>query len=250
MMLMTRAKIRTSRLLVCAAVLTGLSLVTGVGGCSRTVVKDPLETNYPVTDDAAELAFWHSLPSRSAVSNDEGLHGLLLLADGVDEAGSYEARVQKAKDRGWLSAGFNEDKDLAMRRGVLARCVVVICKIKGGVMLQALGPTERYSTRELGAMGVIPQGSSENQSITGLEYMSVIAAAQDQLNANERKRQREGGATEQPSATPTEPTSPAQPTQPTQPTPASEPAPAPAPATPPAPAAPAATEPARMTPVG
>lgn len=242
MMLMTRAKFRTSRLLVCAAVLTGLSLVTGVTGCSRTVVKDPLETNYPVTDDAAELAFWHSLPSRSAVSNDEGLHGLLLLADGVDEAGSYEARVQKAKERGWLSAGFDEDKDLAMRRGVLARCVVVICKIKGGVMLQALGPTERYSTRELGAMGVIPQGSSENQSITGLEYMSVIAAAQDQLNANERKRERESGSTTELSATPTEPTSPAQPTQPTQPTPASEPAPAPT--TPPA------TEPARMTPVG
>jgi hypothetical protein len=244
MMLMTRASLRTSRLLACAVALAGFTL----GGCSRTVVKDPLETNYPVTDDAAELAFWHSLPSRSAVSNDEGLHGLLLLADGVDEAGSYEARVQKAKDRGWLSAGFDEEKDLAMRRGVLARCVVVICKIKGGVMLQALGPTERYSTRELGAMGVIPQGSSENQSITGLEYMSVIAAAQDQLNASERKSQREGGATGEPTAQPTQPT---EPTQPTLPTPNTQPTePTPAPAAPPAPAKEPATEPARMTPVG
>lgn len=241
MMLMTRASFRTSRLLACAVALAGFTL----GGCSRTVVKDPLETNYPVTDDAAELAFWHSLPSRSAVSNDEGLHGLLLLADGVDEAGSYEARVQKAKDRGWLSAGFDEEKDLAMRRGVLARCVVVICKIKGGVMLQALGPTERYSTRELGAMGVIPSGSSENQSITGLEYMSVIAAAQDQLNASERKSQREGGATGEPTVQPTEPTQPTLPTSNTQPT-----EPTPAPSAPPAPAKEPATEPARMTPVG
>lgn len=238
MMLTTRASLRTSRLLACAVALAGFTLAGGLGGCSRTVVKDPLETNYPVTDDAAELAFWHSLPSRSAVSNDEGLHGLLLLADGVDEAGSYDARVQKAKDHGWLSAGFNEEKDLAMRRGVLARCVVVICKIKGGVMLQALGPTERYSTRELGAMGVIPSGSSENQSITGLEYMSVIAAAQDQLNISERKRQSEGGATVLPTVQPT----------PTPPTPPAEPTPAPS--APPAPAKEPATEPARMTPVG
>lgn len=163
--------------------LASLLLSVTLCGCARTVVSDPLITTYPVDDSSSELAYWHSLPSRSAVSNDEGLHGLILLSDTEDTTGSYEARVALAKQRRWLGEGFEEEANLAMQRGTLARAVAVICNVRGGVMMQLVGPTPRYATRELVAMGMIPEGSSENQSITGLEYMSVITQAQDYLNS-------------------------------------------------------------------
>lgn len=157
--------------------------------CARTTVTDPLETNYPPADAARELAFWHLLPTRSAVSNDEGFHGLLLLADGVDESGSYQRRVELLKSRGWLRAGFDEPGDLAMQRGTLAAAICGILEIRGGVMMRLLGPTPRYATRELAAMGMIPAGSSELQAITGLEYMGVISKAQDYLVLREARAQ-------------------------------------------------------------
>ncbi|MBX9735433.1 MAG: hypothetical protein K2X32_00780 [Phycisphaerales bacterium] len=166
-----------------SSLIVSIVALVALSGCARTVVVDPLVTTYPADDVQAELAYWHSLPSRSAVSNDEGLHGLILLADTEDAAGSYEARVTLAKERGWLSEGFDEPANLAMQRGSLARSIAVICKIKGGVMMQLTGPNARYATRELVSMGMIPEGSSENQSITGLEFMSVITQAQDYLNA-------------------------------------------------------------------
>jgi hypothetical protein len=165
-------------------------------------VTEPLETNYPPTEAARELAFWHLLPTRSAVSNDEGFHGLLLLADGVDEAGSYERRVEVLKSRGWLRAGFDEPANLAMQRGTLAAAVCGILEVRGGVMMRLLGPTPRYATRELAAMGMIPANSSELQAITGLEYMGVISKAQDFMVLREARSQERRDESPQPGQSP------------------------------------------------
>lgn len=168
------------------ATILGLTLLAG---CARTVISEPLDTRPQPENPAVELAFWHSLPSRSAVSNDEGLHGLLLLADGEDPCATYEERLSVAKKRNWVGEGFDEAGNLAMQRGTLSRAVVVICEIKGGVIMQLTGPNARYATRELAALGMIPEGSSENQTITGLEFMSVVTRAQDRLTMNTRKNQ-------------------------------------------------------------
>lgn len=168
--------------------LVGAALIGGWGGgCARTYVPATIETNYPVGDTDKELEFWHSLPSRSAVCNDEGLHGLILLADGDDNTGSYAKRVELAKERGWVGKGFSEAGNLAMQRGTLAQSVAVICKIKGGVLMQLLGPTPRYATRELVYMRMMGDPSTENLSITGLEYMGVISKAQDYLMLSAEK---------------------------------------------------------------
>lgn len=151
------------------------------GGCARTYVPATLETNYPAGDVGKELEFWHTLPTRSAVCNDEGLHGLFLLADGDDPSGSYPKRVELAKARGWVGKDFDEAGNLAMQRGTLAQAVAVICKIEGGVMMRVFGPTPRYATRELVYMRMMADPSTENQAITGLEYMGVISKAQDHI---------------------------------------------------------------------
>ena len=148
-------------------------------GCARTTIEHPLDTNYPGADTGAELEFWHALPARPVVSNDEGLHGLILLALGQDSAGAYDARVALAKQEGWLAPDFDEPADLAMQRGTLARAITVILDIKGGLMMHLLGPTARYSTRELVYLQLLSEPSTENLVISGLEYVGVISKAQD-----------------------------------------------------------------------
>jgi RNA polymerase sigma factor (sigma-70 family) len=73
-------------------------------------------------------------------------------------------------------------------RGVLARAVAVHCKIVGGVMMQLLGPVPRYATRELQYLGMMGSGS-EQQAVSGREYMGVLAKAQDYLLAGESQPQ-------------------------------------------------------------
>jgi len=173
-------KTTTAILTLAAAMALG-----AIGGCARTVIENPLNTNYPAGDLDGDLNYWHTLPARSAVCNDEGLHGIFLLADGEDTLGSYEARVMEAKKRGYLPEDWAEAANLSMRRGTLARSVCVICKIEGGVMMQLFGPRARFAIRELVYMQIMGDPSTEAQSITGLEFLGVISKAQDYINLTE-----------------------------------------------------------------
>lgn len=156
-------------------------LLAVLAGCQRSVVTDPIRVDYPPEDVDAELDFWAAMETRPFVSNNEGLHGLFLLADGQDTSTGFEDRVLKAKERNWLPADWTEPEGMSMQRGMMARAVVVIARIKGGVWMQLLGPTKRYATRELVDMQIMSDNSTENLSITGLEYVSVISRARDHI---------------------------------------------------------------------
>jgi hypothetical protein len=153
-------------------------------GCARTRIAHPFDTNARPGALESEMAFWGEIADRPAISNDEALHGLFLFADGADLARSWEERLEQARQRNWVADSFHEDPDLAVQRGVLARAVAVICRIKGGVMMRLLGPTGRYAQRELVWEGIIAGGTA-NQTITGLEFVGVISKAQDYMLRNE-----------------------------------------------------------------
>ena len=160
------------------ALLVGASLC--LGACSRTVVENRLDTTYEPGDLTAELDFWHNLPGRSAVTNDEGLHGVILFADGSDDSGSYEERIARLKERGWLLQGFDEAPDLAMQRGVLAKAIAHLLDIEGGVMYTITNKHPRYATRELVYLGLFGPGT-EQQVISGVDYVGVFSKAQDYI---------------------------------------------------------------------
>jgi hypothetical protein len=149
-------------------------------GCARTTVEQSLAAAVKAGDVNAELDFWDAIAERPVVCNDEGFHGLLLFSDGEDSSTSYEQRLAAARERGWVTESWSEPANLAMQRGVLARAIVLHCKIKGGVMIQMLGPVQRYCTRELQYMGMMGFGS-EQQAVSGREYMGVLSKAQDYL---------------------------------------------------------------------
>lgn len=166
-----------------AALLGVLAAAALSGGCGRTMINSRLNTSYEPSDLTSEMGFWHSLPGRPAVSNDEGLHGLIILAAGDDRSKSYGDRVAFAKGKGWLDRGWDEPAGQAMQRGILARAICLVCGIQGGVMMHVLGPTPRYALREAAYEGIMVE-SSEQQTISGLDYLGVVSKAQDYITAH------------------------------------------------------------------
>jgi hypothetical protein len=171
-----------------ASTLLALAAASGAalssGSCARTTVTKVLDTNYDGADITQDVTFWHRLPERSAISNDEGIHGLLSFMLGDDPETSYEGRLKLAKEKGILPPDFKEPHNATMTRGTLAYAIARYVGIKGGVMMRLTGSNARYATRELTYLGILPEGSTDNQSISGLDYVGVISKAQDYAAVN------------------------------------------------------------------
>ena len=163
--------------------LTVLAIVMlAVTGCARTVQTGGPTTTYLQTDDTASLDFWHGLAFQPAVTNDQALHGLVLLAHQRDPFYTYDLRVEHALREGWLPEGFDEAAELATSRGVIARALTRILRVEGGVMMMLTGDAPRYAHREMIDVGVMPPGA-DWQTMSGLDFVGVIANAQDYMDA-------------------------------------------------------------------
>ncbi|MFN0011226.1 MAG: hypothetical protein ACKVS8_06225 [Phycisphaerales bacterium] len=171
----------------CAALLLTLAAAVALAlpGCERTMVEQTLETNYAADDVAADLEFTHGLPVKSAIANDEGLHALIVFALGQDTTGGYEQRVALAKQEGWLAEDFDEPPNMAMQRGTLARALVQVLGIRGGLVMRLIGPNPRNATRELVDAEIFPPGGTANQTLTGLEFLGALGNARDFLTRRE-----------------------------------------------------------------
>ncbi len=170
-----------------------LVCVVAVGGCARSTVTDGLATNYDRTDPAAEVVFYHNLANMTKVSNDEALHALTLLADDEDPTLTYDSRVEAAKARGWLNEDFNQPPDFVAQKGLVAECLVRMLRVEGGVWLTLLGPTPRYSVRELVNLGVMPEDSSERQAMSGAEFVGILGRARDNAILEKMRELRKTG---------------------------------------------------------
>lgn len=159
------------RAAIIAAILPALSL-----GCARTTIDHSIPTDYPRDDDTAALDFWHDLSQRPAISNDEGLHGVLVLMAGNDPTSTYQDRVTLLRDEGWVPESFDEPAHLAMQRGTLAKAIVEAIGVEGGVMYRLTG-ARRYADRELVALNVMPPGT-ELQAVSGADFLGIITRAQ------------------------------------------------------------------------
>ena len=154
---------------VLAIAITG-TLVIGAG-CARSMMEDSAADTWPAPAD--ELDFWDEIEARGAVTNHDALHGLLLAEDPNAAYGGYEAHVNAAIERRWLSEGAMPPADEIAEIGMIAVAVARMLEIRGGVTMMVLGPSPRYATRELVYMGILPD-RSPNQAMTGLEFMDLL----------------------------------------------------------------------------
>ncbi len=155
--------------------------LAGVNGCSSARVEQPL-TAAPIEP----MDFWHQLHDLPLTSNDEAMHGLLLLVDGQDPSADYAARVQTLRERGLLAGDFQGQADEAVRRGTVAVVLVKALDIEGGVMMRLLGPVDRYAVRELNYLNIFPP-SSPHQTFSGAQFVAVVGRVEDYQRSRKKE---------------------------------------------------------------
>ncbi|MCP3903040.1 MAG: hypothetical protein GY715_05325 [Planctomycetes bacterium] len=169
-----------------AALVPLLLLVLMAGGCTieRMVHDDSAADALGALDD--ELDFWDEVATRHSVTNNDALHGLLLLA-GVSEENetenddiSFSRRLRLARERGWIA----EDRELPPNEtatvGLMAMAVCEILEIPGGLSARVFGPSPRSCTRELIHRRMIPP-RTDNQALSGLEFIDLVGRSEDHL---------------------------------------------------------------------
>ncbi|MFO0782299.1 MAG: hypothetical protein U0636_01260 [Phycisphaerales bacterium] len=107
-----------------AAVLAGVVCVAC--GCQRATVEHPAIQQYPAATQ--ELDYLDALNGQVVVTNDDAMHGLILFADGSDLSTDYAGRVKVAKEKGWISSGWDRPANESATVGWMA---VAGCKITG-----------------------------------------------------------------------------------------------------------------------
>lgn len=151
-----------------------------LNGCQRSTLTQSSVDRFPA--QTAELDYWQQLEDQRVLTNNDALHGLLMLADGKDPSAGYEQRVAAARDRGWLKSQTDPPANESATVGMVAVAVCDILDIKGGVTMWLLGPTPRYCARELAYMRIMPL-RSENQAFSGLEFLDLAAKVEEERSS-------------------------------------------------------------------
>ena len=160
------------------AMLTTMLCLAGCGLMDRTTVDSPAAAQFPTADDS--LDFWDALETQSVTTNDDAVHGLLLLSE-VPAGDSWAARWQAAIQQGWIQADSEAlPPNESVEMGFVAVCLCHILDVRGGLSMQLFGATPRYCTRELVHMGLIP-GITEHEALSGAEYIALLGAAEQRL---------------------------------------------------------------------
>lgn len=152
-----------------AAALAGV--VCAACGCQRATVEHPAIQQYPAATQ--ELDYLDALNGQVVVTNDDAMHGLILFADGSDLSTDYAGRVKVAKEKGWVSEGWDRPANESATVGWMAVAGCKITGIEGGLSMRLFGPTPRYATRELIYQGVLPL-RTDNQSLSGAEFVDYL----------------------------------------------------------------------------
>jgi hypothetical protein len=172
----------SERLHALALVLTCLTAgsLVGCDAFQRTRVETTILESHPGELD--DFEFWDDLAQQPVVSNDDALHALILMNDGRDPSTDFEGRTAIAAEKGWLQGTHLPlDANESASVGLLSVAGCRILDIQGGLTMSLLGPSPRYCTRELVAMGILP-GLTANEALSGLEFIAFI----DGLEARDR----------------------------------------------------------------
>ncbi len=160
-------------------------LVWVLAGCRPYVMSNSAVDQYPSADQ--EIEFLGAVERMPAVTNNDALHGFILLQDGSDPCTSYEARVQEGRKRGWFRGGSPQKPNEAAKVGWMATAGCVVMGVEGGVSMRLFGPLPRYATRELVYMEILPL-RTENQILTGAEFVDFINRLDRIAGKNRRER--------------------------------------------------------------
>ena len=174
---------RCSTTFVVAVLLGVLLLNTGCDLFQRTRVEESILEAHPGSMD--DFDFWDALADQSVVSNDDALHSLILIQDGTDPSPNFQARMALSAQKGWLIGTPTPlEANESATVGLLSVAACEILGIEGGLTMRLMGPSPRYSTRELSSMGMLP-GLTPNEALSGLEFIAFVGNIEQRMQLQE-----------------------------------------------------------------
>lgn len=162
------------------ALFPALLLVAALAGCAA----HPQAAKVPVSAEDP-FSFHENLPRAKTVCREDALRALAEVGglENADSA-SHADRLKAMTEKGWLSAAAAKEAQAApleaATRGQVAAVLCPMLHIKGGLSMRMESPwgaSERYATRELVGLGLLPPGSSPDQPLSGMEFVRVLSFA-------------------------------------------------------------------------
>ncbi len=126
--------------------------------------------------DEGSPGFLDRVASGPTVSENDAFRGVLMLIEGDDPAETFQQRVRTLAESGVVDSTWSFDADRPMTKGKLAYMICQACDIRGGVILHATGPSQRYCLRELQYLRMMSAGPPYAE-VTGMEYVAVLTRA-------------------------------------------------------------------------
>jgi len=149
---------------------------TLLAACATPTAGPPLIERTEYAHD--ELAFWQALEAQPRLSKDDALHALFLMADGSAAYASWAARLSEARRRGWIAEDARPEADEAATIGWVSSVVAAFLPIERGVTARLAPRSERYATRDLVFVGLLPD-RSPSQPLRGLELLELAGRVDD-----------------------------------------------------------------------
>lgn len=141
-------------------------------GCKgRQVAESSAVDQFPGVDQ--DIEFMEKVESMNAVTNNDMLHALLLVSNGVDPARDYEERVILARQKGWVPKDWDKPANESASWGDIAVAGCRLGGIEGGLTMRVFGPSGRYCLRELESRGIMPT-RTDYQSLSGPEFRDFL----------------------------------------------------------------------------
>jgi len=167
---------------IMAIAATALALAAFCAGCAGAGHIVGAAAALAPQDNSAE--FLDAVSSRSTVSENQALMGILLLTDGKDDCRTFQQRVSVLAERKIVDGSWDFAAGRPITRGRLAYMLYRACRMRGGLILTLAGPSRRYCLRELQYQGLMADGLPDG-NVTGMEFVAVLARADKYIRTGE-----------------------------------------------------------------
>ncbi|MEY4533853.1 MAG: hypothetical protein RLZZ246_171 [Planctomycetota bacterium] len=165
----TRADHGRGRATLLAAVVAAGAMLAGCA--ARQAAESSAVDQFPGADQ--DIEFMEKVEAMPAVTNNDMLHALLLVSNGVDPARDFEERVLLARQKGWLPKDWDKAANASASSGDIAMIGCRLGGIEGGLTMRVFGPSGRYCLRELESRGIMPT-RTDYQSLSGPEFRDFL----------------------------------------------------------------------------
>lgn len=165
----------------CAYLAALAALMAAAGGCAAPAGQIAgAETKLPA--DQTQPAFLDRVAEQGTVTENDATAGVLMVL-GEDASGAFSSRIQRLRELKAVDDSWSFDAARPLTKGRLAYMVYQVCRhqapmgMRGGLILELTGPSQRYCLKELQFRGIMSPGLPYTP-VAGMEFVAVLNRAE------------------------------------------------------------------------